>query len=43
MTELEKINDDKTDHLNSNTRGLLEAISTSCRAMGHTEEAAKYA
>jgi hypothetical protein len=43
MTELEKINDNKTDHLNSNTRGLLKAISTSCRAMGHTEEAAKYA
>jgi hypothetical protein len=43
MTELEKINGNKTDHLNSNTRGLLKAISTSCRAMGHTEEAAKYA
>ncbi len=43
MTELEKINDNKTDHLNSNTRGLLKAISTSCRAMGNTEEAAKYA
>jgi hypothetical protein len=43
MTELEKINDKKTDHLNSNTRGLLKAISTSCRAMGHTKEAAKYA
>ncbi len=28
MTELEKINDNKTDHLNSNTRGLLKAIST---------------
>jgi hypothetical protein len=41
MTELEKINDSKTDHLNSNTRGLLKAISTSCRAIGHTEEAAK--
>ncbi len=40
---LKKINDNKTDHLNSNTRGLLKAISTSCRAMGHTEEAAKYA
>jgi hypothetical protein len=43
ITELEKINDNKTDHLNSNTKGLLKAISTSCRAMGHTEEAAKYA
>jgi hypothetical protein len=43
MAELEKIYDNKTDHLNLNTRGLLKAISTSCRAMGHTEEAAKYA
>jgi hypothetical protein len=29
MTELEKINDNKTDHLNSNTKDLLKAISTS--------------
>jgi hypothetical protein len=43
MTKLEKINDNKINHLNSNTRGLLKAISTSRRAMGHTEEAAKYA
>jgi hypothetical protein len=43
MTELEKINDNKTDHLNSNTRGLLKAISTPCRVVGHTEETAKYA
>jgi hypothetical protein len=43
MTELEKINDNKTDHSNSNTRGLLRAISTSCRAIGHTEKVAKYA
>jgi hypothetical protein len=43
MTDLEKINDNKTDHLNANTKGLLKAISTSCRAMGHIEEAAKYA
>ncbi len=42
MSELEKINDDKTDHLNANTKSLMKAISTSCRAMGHTEEAAKY-
>ncbi len=43
MTDLEKVNDNKTDHLNANTKGLLKAISTSCRAMGHIEEAAKYA
>jgi hypothetical protein len=43
MTELEQINDNKTDHLNSNIRGLLKAIFSSCRAMGHTEKAEKYA
>ena len=43
MSNLEKINDNKTDHLNANTKSLMSAISTSCRAMGHTEEAAKYA
>jgi hypothetical protein len=43
MTELGKINNNKTDHLNANTKGLFKAISTSCRAMGHTGEAAKYA
>ncbi len=34
---------EKNDHLNANTRGLLKNISTSCRAIGHTEEAPKYA
>jgi hypothetical protein len=43
MSELKKINEDKTDHLNANTKSLMKAISTSCRAMGHTKEAAKYA
>jgi hypothetical protein len=43
MADIEKINDDKTDHLNAITKGLLKAMSTTCRAMGHTEEAAKYA
>jgi hypothetical protein len=43
MTDLQKINDKKANHLNANTRCLLKAISTSCSAMGHTEEAAKYA
>jgi hypothetical protein len=28
MTKLKKINDDKTDNLNSNIIGLLKAIST---------------
>ena len=43
MSDLEKINDNKTNHLNANTKSLMSTISTSCRAMGHTEEAAKYA
>ena len=43
VSNMEKINDDKTDHLNAKTKSFISAISTSCRAMGHTEEAAKYA
>ncbi len=43
MSNLEKINDNKTDHLNANNKSLMSTISTSCRAMGHTEEVAKYA
>lgn len=43
VSEMEKVNDDKTDHLNAKTKSFISAISTSCRAMGHTEEAAKYA
>ena len=43
MNDLEQINDNIPDHLNKNRKGLLKAISTSCRAMGHTNEAAKYA
>ena len=43
VSDLEKINDDKTDHLNAETKSFISVISTSCRAMGHTEEAAKYA
>jgi hypothetical protein len=30
-------------HLNKNIQDLLKAIKTSCKAMGHTDEAAKYA
>jgi hypothetical protein len=43
MEDLEKVNDNNTDRLDATTKGLLKGISTSCRAMGHTEEAAKYA
>jgi hypothetical protein len=32
MSDLEKINDKKTNHLNANTKSLMSAISTSCRA-----------
>ena len=42
MKDLEQINNNKTDHLNENAKGLIKAISTSCRAMGYTKEAAKY-
>ncbi len=38
-----KIIDNKTNYLNANTKSLMSVISTSCRAMGHFEEAAKYA
>jgi hypothetical protein len=31
------------DNLHENTKGLLKVISTSCKAMGHTDKAAKYA
>jgi len=43
MNDLEQINNNKTDHLNEKEKGLLKDISTSCRAMDHTKEAAKYA
>jgi hypothetical protein len=40
---LEEVEGANKDHLNKNTQGLLKAIKTSCKAMGHTDEAAKYA
>ncbi len=40
---LEKVDEHNFDTLNSDTKGLLKTITMSCRAMGHTEEAAKYA
>jgi hypothetical protein len=43
MSDLEKVNDNNTDRLDATTKGLLNAMTTSCRAMGHNEEAAKYA
>lgn len=41
-TDLEQIRSNKTDCLNTNTQSFLKAISTSCRSMGNTPEAAKF-
>jgi hypothetical protein len=42
VQDLEEVEGANKDHLNKNTQGLLKTIETSCKAMGHTEEAAKY-
>jgi hypothetical protein len=39
--DFEKIKDNNTDNLDETTKCFLKAISTSCKAMGHTEQAAK--
>ncbi len=41
--DLKLVQENYTDNLHENTKGLLKAISTSCKAMGHTGKAAKYA
>ncbi len=43
MENLEKLDDNNADRLDATTKGLLKSISTLCRAMGHTKEAAKFA
>jgi hypothetical protein len=43
IEDLQLVTNKNTNNLNENTKGLLKAISTSCKAMGHTDEAAKYA
>jgi hypothetical protein len=43
IEDLQLVTNKNTDHLNKNTKGLLKAISTSCKAMGHTDKTAKYA
>jgi hypothetical protein len=43
VQDLEKVKENNTDNLHEKTKGLLKAISTSCKAMGHTDKAAKYA
>ena len=40
---LEKIDKHNFDTLESNTKDFLKAIKTSCKSVGHSEEAAKYA
>jgi hypothetical protein len=42
MENLQKL-DNNADRLDATTKGLLKTISTSCRAVSHTKEAAKYA
>jgi hypothetical protein len=39
--DFEKIKDNNTDNLDATTKCFLKAISTSCKAMGYTEQAAK--
>ena len=41
ISDLEKINDNNTDRLDATTKGFVKAIKTTCRAMGHSEEAAQ--
>ncbi len=41
--DFEQINDSNNDNLNATTKSFLRAISTTCKAMGHTEQAAKHA
>jgi hypothetical protein len=39
--DFEQIKDNNNDNLNATTKCFLKAISTSCRAMGHTEQETK--
>jgi len=39
--DFEQIDDNNTNNLNTITKSFLRAISTTCKAMGHTEQAAK--
>jgi hypothetical protein len=41
--DLELVQENNTDNLHENTKRLLKAISTSFKAMRHTDKAAKYA
>ena len=39
--DFEQVNDNNNDNLNATIKSLLKAIYTTCKAMGHTEQAAK--
>jgi hypothetical protein len=39
--DFEQIDDNNNDNWNATTKSFLKAISTTCKAMGHTEQAAK--
>jgi hypothetical protein len=43
VQDLEKVQENNTDNLHDNKKGILKAISMSCKTMEHTDEAAKYA
>ncbi len=43
VKDLELVQHNNTDNLHGNTKGFLKAISTSCKAIGHTDKVAKYA
>jgi hypothetical protein len=38
VEDLEQVQENNTDNLHENRKGLLKAISTSCKAMGHTDK-----
>ncbi len=40
VEDLELVQENNTDHLHENMKGLLKAISTSCKAIEHTDKAA---
>ena len=41
--DFEKVDEHNFDTLDSNTKAFLKAVKTSCKSVGHSEEAAKYA
>jgi hypothetical protein len=43
VQDIEEVKSGNNDHLKESTQGLLKATKTSCKAMGYTDEAAKYA